>query len=143
MFIKENNLLKILEKKLFTVNKSYHESFKNLNEEELVGLCRYDFLLEKVHEEMLNNKTDNDIFSKNLSIYFKESGDFSEQLRSVYINLNDTEKQNSLVDVFLKKSMTTGQDLIPVLKKIQEKTDDNLWSQTKNCLYENNTNDFN
>jgi hypothetical protein len=47
-----NNLFKLMEKKLFTVNKSYHESFNNLNSDELNGLCKYDSLLEKVHKEL-------------------------------------------------------------------------------------------
>jgi len=128
--------------KCLTVKESYEANFKGLTEEQLIDLCKHNSFLDKVHEEMLNNKTDNDIFSKNLDIYLKESGDFSEQLKSVYIDLNDTREQNSLVDVFLKKNMTTGRDLVPVLRKIQGKSDDNLWSQTKDCLYENNTNDF-
>jgi hypothetical protein len=47
-----NNVFKLMEKKLFTVNKSYHENFNNLNSDELDGLCKYDSLLEKVHKEL-------------------------------------------------------------------------------------------
>ena len=52
--MKENYLLKFFEKKISTVNNSYHESFKDLNAEELIGLCEHDKLLIKVHKELIS-----------------------------------------------------------------------------------------
>ena len=126
-------------KQCLTVKDSYEANFKSLTEEQLIDLCKHNSFLEKVHAEMLNQKTDNDIFSKNLDIYFKGSGNFDELLKSVYKNSSSIEEQSSLVNTFLKKSITTGQDLIPVLQKIQQKTDNDLWLQIKECLYEKNT----
>ena len=53
--------LNLLNNNLFTVNKSYHESFKSLNTEELKGLCEHNSLLKKVHEELQSNVTQSDL----------------------------------------------------------------------------------
>jgi hypothetical protein len=59
----ENKLfLKPIHDKLFTVNKNYHERFKDLKKEELIGLCKHNSLLEKVHQELKSShKFDIDI----------------------------------------------------------------------------------
>lgn len=54
----KSNLMQLFEKKLFSVNRSYHESFKHLSNEELLGLCDHNSLLGKVHEELKSSITE-------------------------------------------------------------------------------------
>lgn len=79
-------------KKCLTVKDSYEANFKSLTEEQLTDLCKHNSFLEKVHAEMLGSKTNNDIFSKNLNIFFKGNGNFDELLKSVYKNSSSIEE---------------------------------------------------
>ena len=47
---------KSIQDRLSTVNKSYHDAFKSLKEEELMNLCEHDSLLEKVHQELKSSE---------------------------------------------------------------------------------------
>lgn len=57
-----------LTKKLLTVNKSYHCAFKNLNAQEIEGLCTHEQFLKKVHEELKSSSSESNIQSFNQSL---------------------------------------------------------------------------
>ena len=58
--MKDNQILNLI----FTVNKSYHNSFKDLTKEELTGLCQHSSFLAKVREELLS-----EVSSKDLDVF--------------------------------------------------------------------------
>lgn len=134
--MKENNLSKIIEKKLFTVNRSYHESFEKLNEKELVGLCEYDSLLTKVHKELKSKVSQEDLttFESNLKVF----ANLGEEFSSLYVPLFKLKKSTKLTvfsEMFLKKEITTSADFNPIYAKLINKAGADSWVDVNKCLF--------
>ena len=136
--MKENSLLKLIEKKLFTVNKSYNENFNFLEKEELAGLCKHESLLKKVHEELKSeiSHTDLDVFDRNLQV-FRDSGKDFNELYSFLFKEKTFISQNKIENFILKRKVTSSEDFNPVFKKLAEKSGDDFWCEINKCLCEN------
>ena len=136
--MKENSLLKLIEKKLFTVHKSYNENSNFLQKEELSGLCKHEILLEKVHKELKseNSDTDLDVFDRNLQVFRDSGKDFSELYTFVFKEKTFI-SQNNIENFILKRKLTSSEDFSPVLKKLAEKSGDDSWYEINKCLYDN------
>ena len=126
---KYNYLIDPVFHKLAVVNKSYHDNFKNLSNEELGGLCNHSSFLDKVNEELQSGERRRDIrvFDHNLKLFRNYYGrDFMEVTP---MDLNpDTDHQN-LQLIFEKVAPTSSGalDFVQIL---------NVRTQINECLYE-------
>ena len=132
-------LLKSNYNKLFTVNKSYHENFKSLDETELSNLCKHNSLLEKVHKEMktINNDFDIGVFNKNLQVIQNSGKGFNDLYNTAFID-NSVKAKSDVINLFLKKTVTSGKDFSPIWTKLTKKSaaeGNDVWVQANKCVY--------
>ena len=129
-------MIKLIEHKLFTVHKSYHDSFKSLNNDELVALRDHESLLQKVHEELCPPITTEDVrvFGQNLQVFRDCGENFKDLYTSVSIK-EDNNYQSYFGSLILKSKPITGEQFNPVYTKIVEGSGLDSWSQVSRCLY--------
>ena len=148
----KSNLMQLYEKKLFTVNKSYHESFKHLSNEELIGLCDHNSLLEKVHKELKPSVTESDIenFNLILNVINREGHGFDDFKEAFLQPQPLRQSQDIRVDIqrFAEKNIKFER-AIPAVEKLSHYysyhsyyTGQNKWSCANQYLYKNNTNEL-
>ena len=119
----KSNLMQLFKKKLFTVNKSYHESFKHLSNKELVGLCDHNFLSEKVHKELKSSVTESDIkeFNQSLDVYRHFGGEHNQLITSVF-ETKQVLTENYVENLVFNKIETKSEHFDPILKKLALKS---------------------
>jgi hypothetical protein len=126
-----------------TIKESYESSFKKLTNEELNGLQNHLTFLDKVHSEMIGCEEESNVFKANLKAYLSGDGnEFFALCKNVYIEQQSIEKQRTFLNFLSSQKVETGRDLIPVVKKLSDKTGDNLWGDLKNEIYANEAGDF-
>ena len=105
---KLNNLFPIYDN-FFKVKESYRQNFNSLTEEELTGLRRHSFFLDKVHQEMkgCNNEPDISSFDRNLEIIQHKGWGFKDFYLSIY-KKDSVETKSYFTDVLVEKSQITG-----------------------------------
>jgi len=97
--------------KLAAVNKSYHDGFKNLNNEELGGLCEHNSLLEKVHEEMPFGDASEQIvtFDQHLKVFHHYYGtNFSYWAPTNFRTVTESEYFHCIFEKLAQKSAAGG-----------------------------------
>lgn len=132
-----------MKNKYAAIKDSYESNFKYLNSQELDGLKSHMIFLDKVHREIIGSEEESSLFKDHLNAFLSEDGkEFFSICQSAYIDQEKIDAQKNFLSRLSLEKVSTGRDLIPIVKKLSDKNGDLMWGNVKNVLFENESGDL-